>query len=213
MLHDIRPELPIIESVRYASNENFVGTVIKGYEQSPNVKCTLSAGRALKEVQSYLDHEKLGYSLVVYDGYRPQKAVDHFWDWSQSLGDTAKQDQYYPRLDKAHLFTLGYLAKRSGHTLGNTFDLTLIEVGKKVTEIQEIPRVLQSGVKTTYLDDGTLDMGTHFDFLDEASHHGSQAVSPDQRAHREMLRKIMEKHSFKAYNKEWWHYQYIAQEK
>lgn len=113
-------------------------------------------------------------------------------------------------MDKSQLFSLGYITKKSGHTLGNTFDLTLIETGKVLTEVQEIPRVLSSSLKMIYLQDGTVDMGTHFDCLDEASHHGSQDINPEQRAHREMLCSIMEKISFKPYEKEWGHYQYLG---
>lgn len=43
---------------------------------------TTKAGRALSNAQQ--DLNKYGFSLVVYDAYRPQKAVDHFIRWSKS---------------------------------------------------------------------------------------------------------------------------------
>ena len=211
MLSTISPEIPIIESIRYATEENFVGTVVDTYDKMPNILCTLEAGKALKEAEKYA--ATLGFEFVVYDAYRPQEAVDHFFRWSQDLkpGDTDKQYQYYPRVEKSQLFNLGYIAKKSGHTLGNTFDLTLIEMGKELTPIQEVSRVLQqSGFKMTYLDDSTLDMGAHFDFLDEASHDDSKEITLDQRANRAILKDIMEKYGFKGYKKEWWHYQYLG---
>ena len=33
--------------------------------------------------------------------------------------------EFYPRVDKARVFDLGYVARRSGHSRGSTVDLTL----------------------------------------------------------------------------------------
>jgi D-alanyl-D-alanine dipeptidase len=44
------------------------------------VVISIEAGLALAKVQE--DLKKIGYSLVVYDAYRPQKAVNHFIRWS-----------------------------------------------------------------------------------------------------------------------------------
>lgn len=52
---------------------------MKGYLK-PTVIITTAAGYALKGVQSTL--YDLGYRLVVYDAYRPQKAVNDFVEWS-----------------------------------------------------------------------------------------------------------------------------------
>lgn len=49
---------------------------------------------------------------------------------------------FYPQVDKARVFELGYIATRSGHSRGSTVDLTLVD--------------RQSGKE--------LDMGTPFDF-------------------------------------------------
>jgi D-alanyl-D-alanine dipeptidase len=46
---------------------------------------TKLAGYALKNVQSEL--RSIGYSLVVYDAYRPQKGVDNFVKWSKEPED------------------------------------------------------------------------------------------------------------------------------
>ena len=69
----------IILQPRYAISKNFIGEVIDGYLRQ-TVILTKSAGYALANVQA--DLKKLGYSLVVYDAYRPQKAVNHFMRWS-----------------------------------------------------------------------------------------------------------------------------------
>jgi D-alanyl-D-alanine dipeptidase len=45
------------------------------------VVISIKAGLALAKVQE--DLTKIGFSLVVYDAYRPQKAVDHFIRWTK----------------------------------------------------------------------------------------------------------------------------------
>ena len=131
-LHEIDPT--ILVSLRYNSKENFLGKHVDGYKKSV-VILTQQAAEALKKVQE--DVKKDGYSLVVYDAYRPQQAVDNFMRWSEDVKDQVKKDHYYPRVNKADVFDLGYVAKKSGHSRGSTIDLTLIKDGQKVHEIQE----------------------------------------------------------------------------
>jgi D-alanyl-D-alanine dipeptidase len=87
----------IIIQPRYAIPGNFVGEVVDGYLAQKAV-ITKMAGYALANVQSEL--KKLGYSLVVYDAYRPQKGVDHFVRWSKQLEDYKTKAEFYPYLDK-----------------------------------------------------------------------------------------------------------------
>lgn len=70
----------ILQASRYATTSNFVGEVITGYK-STQIVISNKAGQALANVQRKLNH--LGYSLLVYDAYRPQKAVDHFFRWAE----------------------------------------------------------------------------------------------------------------------------------
>ena len=57
---------------------------------------TQEAAMALALVQG--DVKKLGYSLVVYDAYRPQRTVDSFVAWSKNDSDVTMKDYYYPTL-------------------------------------------------------------------------------------------------------------------
>jgi D-alanyl-D-alanine dipeptidase len=170
--------------IRYNSENNFVGTRIDGYKASKAI-LTVEAANALKSVSD--DPDLQGYYLKVFDAYRPQKAVDHFMRWASDVNDTKMQAQYYPNVNKKDLFKLGYIAEKSGHTRGSTVDLTLVNK--------------QTGQE--------LDMGSGFDFLDEISAHGSKLVTKEQTANRDILKKAMEKHGFKSYAKEWWHYTLI----
>ncbi len=200
-LHEVDPTIQV--SLRYNSNENFIGKPIDGYKNSVVIMIQ-EAAQALKEVQAAV--KKDGYCLVVYDAYRPQRAVDNFIRWADDIADQPKKTHYYPRVNKADVFELGYVAKRSGHSRGSTVDLTLIRDGQSVHEVKEQKRKLSDGFTIIYLDDGTVDMGSSFDLFDEASHGTSKLVAEPYQKLRTYLRTVMEKHGFKTIPEEWWHF-------
>lgn len=200
-LHEIDPTILI--SLRYNTHENFVGSPVDGYKKSV-VIMTKQAAQALSEVQKHL--KKDGYSLVIYDAYRPQQAVNHFIRWSENTQDKLKEKHYYPRVAKNKVFELGYVAKRSGHSRGSTVDLTIIKDGEALHEIQEQERQLCDGCNIKFLDDGTVDMGSSFDLFDEASHTHNNLIEEKFQRRRNYLKNIMEQHGFKNYDCEWWHF-------
>ena len=59
---------------------------------------TLQAAYALKQVERILND--MGYSLVVYDAYRPQKAVERFFEFIQEPEDFKTKKLYYPYITK-----------------------------------------------------------------------------------------------------------------
>jgi len=203
-LHDVDPT--ILVSLRYNTQENFLGTTVTGYKK-PVVILTKQTAEALKKVQE--DVKKDGYSLVIYDAYRPQQAVNHFMTWSKNVADQLKKARYYPRVDKAKVFELGYVAERSGHSRGSTVDLTLIKTGaslRPIEAIEEKKRTLLDGFTITLLDDGTVDMGSSFDLFDKASHYENDLISHEFKTLRTYLKNKMEKRGFKNYAEEWWHF-------
>jgi D-alanyl-D-alanine dipeptidase len=170
--------------LRYAGPHNFVGAPIDGYEEAV---CLLSepAARALARVEEDLRAEGLG--LVVFDCYRPQRAVDHFARWAADPADVATRDAYYPAVPKSELYERGYVARRSSHSRGSTVDVGLVERGR----------------------DGSphpLDLGTPFDFFDPRSHTDAPDVEAAARARRLRLRAAMERRGFRNLPEEWWHY-------
>ena len=167
--------------IRYASDYNFVGAVIDGYN-APLAILSEPASEALKAVNEEL--KESGRVLLVYDAYRPVKAVDHFKRWAQDSEAIAMKDVFYPNVDKSQVFKLGYVASKSGHSRGSTVDLTLADM---VTGVPE-------------------DMGSPYDFFGDISSHGTKEITAEQTANRELLKKTMVKHGFRPYNKEWWHY-------
>lgn len=200
-LQEVDPTIKI--SPRYCSQENFLGKIVTGYKK-PIVVLTKQAAQALKEVQKEV--KKDGYCLVVYDGYRPQKAVNSFMEWAKDVSDQSKKDHYYPRVDKAKVFELGYIMERSSHTRGSCVDLTLIKDGQELHKIEQKKRTLLDGYVFTYLDDGTVDMGSHFDLFDQASHYENNLVEAKYKKLRTYLKEKMEKHGFSNYAEEWWHF-------
>lgn len=171
----------IVQDIRYASADNFVGERIDGYEAA-HCFLTRLAAVALARVQEEL--RPFNLSLKVFDGYRPQRAVDHFVRWAEDPAATAMKQHYYPVVSKDSLFAQGYIAVRSGHSRGSTVDVTLID--------------LQTG--------DALDMGTSYDLFDPRSHTASPHVGAQARAHRLLLRQVMEAQGFVNYAKEWWHF-------
>ena len=73
-----RPAHPA--DIRYATPHNFVGRPITGYRE-PICLLTRQAAEALHRVQDA--RWPAGYSLKVYDCYRPHTAVDDFVHWAE----------------------------------------------------------------------------------------------------------------------------------
>jgi D-alanyl-D-alanine dipeptidase len=196
----------IIQSLRYVTNENFIGEVMPGYKK-PKLILTKEAATALSKVQQEFLAE--GYSLVIYDAYRPQKAVDNFVRWGKDIRDVSMKERYYPRVNKEEIFELGYVAEKSSHSRGSTVDLSIIPVKNQLKTLDKIiysERKLSDGFTIPFLDDGTIDMGSSFDLFDLVSHQDSPLVTGEFAKRRNYLREKMKKHGFVEYPQEWWHF-------
>src|ERR1700743_3430434 len=102
-LRDIDPT--IVQDIRYAGSHNFVGRPIRGYLGAECI-LSMSAANALETVQRMLTGKKL--SLIVWDCYRPKRAVEDFIQWSRDPARTETKTEFYPRTDKKKLFSLGF---------------------------------------------------------------------------------------------------------
>ena len=200
-LSEIDPR--IHQSPRYAMDDNFLGRPIPSYN-TPTIILTEKAAEALSRAQAFV--HKDGFDIVVYDAYRPQTAVDAFALWATDLNDLSMKEYYYPRIDKSNVHELGYIAKRSQHSRGSAIDLTLIRSGHHVKDSVPVKRIMTDGTPFTFLDDGTVDMGAHFDLFDEASWHDSPLIEAEHLYWRNYLRHVMVSSGFEPYSKEWWHY-------
>ena len=171
----------LLVEARYATAHNFVGQPIEGYDR-PVCYLTRPAAAALAQVVK--DLEASGLTLKAYDCYRPERAVAHFVRWARNLADISQKGEFYPDVDKSTLFRDGYIAARSGHSRGSTMDLTLAHRA----------------------DGRELDMGTPFDFFSPLAWPSNRHVNAEAQANRMLLAQAMRRHSFMAYNKEWWHF-------
>ena len=167
--------------LRYYSSNNFIGKPIDGYIK-PTLILTKKATEALKNVQDELG--KLGFGLLVYDAYRPQRAVDQFIAWTKDSLDVATKTKYYPNVNKKDLIDQQYIASKSGHSRGSTVDVTIVSL------------------TTGHI----LDMGSAYDLFDEKSSIDYPNITRNQHAVRLLLKRRMEKHGFKSHPKEWWHF-------
>jgi D-alanyl-D-alanine dipeptidase len=166
---------------KYATWDNFTGKPVDGYLANRIVGTTalcLALEHAQKEAGS------LGFGLVLWDGYRPQRAVDCFLRWSRQPEDGRTKPRHYPNIDRAGMFEKGYVAAKSGHSRGSTVDLTLYDMA--------------TGELAA--------MGGGHDLMDPVSHHGASGITQAEEVNRQALRSIMEASGFRAYDYEWWHY-------
>ena len=179
-LEEIDPT--IIQDMVYARSDNFIGRPVAGYFAE---RCIVleKLGVALAQVQK--DALAQGLSLLVYDSYRPLRAVEDFVFWSKDLRDTKTKSTHYPNINKEDFFDLGYVGVRSYHCRGAAVDLTLVP--------KDSP-------------DTPLDMGTYLDFMDMQSHTGNQDISKEAKANRTLLCDLMHARGFANYPKEWWHF-------
>jgi D-alanyl-D-alanine dipeptidase len=166
---------------KYATWDNFTGKPVDGYRAN-RIVGTRALCAALERA-----HDKsaaYGLGLLLWDGYRPQRAVDRFLAWSTQPDDGRTKGRHYPNIERPDMFTHGYVAAKSGHSRGGTVDLTLFD-----TATGEL-----------------LPMGGGHDLMDPVSHHGAPGITDVEARNRQRLRSLMEDCGFDSYASEWWHY-------
>ena len=166
---------------KYATWDNFTGKPVDGYLAN-RIVGTRAMCTALE--RAWEKAESLGFGLLLWDGYRPQRAVDWFLRWSRQPEEGRTKLRHYPNINRAEMFEKGYVAAKSGHSRGSTVDLTLY-----------------------HLVTGELaPMGSDHDLMDPISHHGATGITQVEARNRHSLCSIMEACDFSRYDCEWWHY-------
>ena len=173
------PDLEI--DLRYAKKNNFVGQKIDGYTTEKAILSTKTAEALFAAQQEF---GRMGLGLKLFDGYRPQRAVDHFVRWAKIPSDTLMKAEFYPNITKSELFKKHYISTHSGHSRGSSIDVTLIDFNT----CEE------------------LDMGSSYDFFGKISNLDYQDLNAKQRSNRELIQRIMIKYGFRPYAQEWWHF-------
>lgn len=180
----------------YAGKENFIGRPIDGYTPGVNdfALMTLNSALALCDVQNALI-DRYNFGLLIFDSYRPKRAVLDFLEWSSAPLPTGMEGEYelvrkaihYPHIEKKQLFNLGYVALDSQHCYGHTVDLALIdELGNELT------------------------LGAPFDFMDPLSHNTvtENEIGKEAFTYRKILSEVMQEFGFIPYEKEFWHFSF-----
>jgi len=178
-LTDYIPDLKL--DLRYASSHNFVGRPIAGYKKKVCI-VTESCAKKLQKINKEL--KKYDLAILIYDAYRPQKAVNDFLLWARDLQDTLMKKEFYPYIPKKELFKRGFIASKSRHSSGSTVDLTLYSLKYNAV----------------------LDMGGTYDYFGVKSYVNYKKLNKEQQYNRQFLQKIMQKYGFRSYYKEWWHF-------
>jgi D-alanyl-D-alanine dipeptidase len=202
-LRDIDPA--ILQDIRYAGSNNFVGQPLRGYEAA---ECVVKrdVGLALQLVQQELAPQNL--SLKMLDCYRPARAVADMVVWARDGRETPAQKRYNPVFRKADLFRLGYIAEHSGHSTGAAVDLTLVDL-KADNSAQFDPSKAYADCtapESARAPEASVDMGTGYDCFDLKAHTAAPSITPAQRRWRNLLLAAMAKQRFVNYSKEWWHF-------
>nr|WP_240686916.1 M15 family metallopeptidase [Amycolatopsis suaedae] len=200
-LRDVDPT--ILHDIRYTTSHNFVGTPIRGYVQ-PLCLLTKPAAKALRAAQRKV--LRMGYTLKVYDCFRPQRAVDHFVEWARDLGDQKMKTEFYPRVDKTRLFADGYIAEKSGHSRGSTLDVTLVRLPPRWQRPYFPGEPLKNCYAPVRFPDNTVDMATGYDCFDTLSHTDDPRVTGAAREHRQLLKTVLAEAGFGNLPEEWWHF-------
>jgi len=160
---EIKTLIPnMIYDLRYATKNNFTQT--KLYKTGNVTFLRLPVARALERAQNELNEK--GYSLKIFDAYRPYAVTKKMWD-------LIRDERYVANPSKG-----------SGHNRGLAIDLTIVD-----------------------LKDGSeLNMGTGYDNFTDTAHHIFKDLPLTVLQSRTFLKETMEKHGFKAFETEWWHY-------
>ncbi len=158
----IKNHIPNIAlDIRYATENNFTKQVIY---TSSDAYLRYGTVKKLAAVQNELN--SLGYSLLIWDAYRPTEAQWKLWA-------VCPDPSYVSDPSK------GY----SGHSRGDTIDVTLIS-----------------------LDGEEIEMPSGFDEFGNAADRDYSDVSTTAAENAKLLERVMEKHGFSGYRKEWWHF-------
>jgi D-alanyl-D-alanine dipeptidase len=195
----------IIQDIRYAGANNFVGRPLAGYQAA---ECVVKrkVGLALKHVQQELAPRKL--SLEMLDCYRPARAVHDMVTWAQNGRETPAERLYNPAFSKKDLFRLGYIAEHSGHSSGAAVDLTLVDLKADNSPRFDPDKAYAdcTADASARAPEGSVDMGTGYDCSDVKAHTAARSITPAQRRWRNLLVAAMARQGFVNYSKEWWHF-------
>ena len=200
----------IEQDIRYASDRNFTGQRVAGYEAA---ECILLRDAALALKQAQADLNKQGFRFKVYDCYRPQRSVQSFLAWAQARSASATRlARHHPSVPRDKLVERGYIAPNSQHSTGAAVDLTIVALSSPVQPVFDPDGDFAdcTADKARREPDNSEDAGTGFDCFDIKSHSAAANLSSSQQRVRKLMIDVLAQHGFANYSKEWWHFRYVA---
>ena len=108
---------------KYATWDNFTGRPVDGYGAN-RIVGTKALCAALEDAREAA--ASLGFGLLLWDGYRPQRAVDCFLRWAQAAGERPDEAPALPEHRARPRWSSRATSPRSRATAGAArVDLTL----------------------------------------------------------------------------------------
>jgi D-alanyl-D-alanine dipeptidase len=178
-LVDIQKIAPdILVELKYSTTDNFLNLDV--YGELTRAYLQPEMANRLARAARYLQIDKPGYKLLIYDAARPNSAQYALWDALDALNIPKDKKAMYVADPK-----IG-----SNHNFGCAVDLTLTD---------EKGQPLDMGTKFDYF--GPLAYPRA-----EEEMLRSGKLTPVQIANRKILRNVMTKAGFSVNTTEWWHF-------
>jgi D-alanyl-D-alanine dipeptidase len=195
----------IIVNLKYFTNDNFIGRRVPHYYANKGIM-TKETALALSEAQKKFLSK--GYSIVIYDAYRPASSVKYFMEWMSDESDNIRKKYHYPYIKEKKDMKDIYIDSKSGHSRGSTVDMTIIKTNQKLLTESIYEERTFNGKIYPFNKDNTLDCGTSYDLMDPASwaDNNTLDLTKEQKYNRELIREVMESSGFKILPEEWWHF-------
>ena len=191
--------------MKYFSKDNFTGDIVPHYKANRGIMTKEAAIALSKAQKKFLEK---GYSIVIYDAYRPSSSVQYFVEWMNDKNNTKRKKFNYPYIEKKIDMKDIYINSVSGHSRGSTIDLSIIDKNKILLKESIYEERTFNGKIYPFNNDNTIDCGTSFDLMDPASwsFNNKYDFTEEQKNNRKFIRDIMESEEFKVLDEEWWHF-------
>ena len=195
-------------NLKYFTTDNFIGRRIPHYNANKGIMTKETAIALSKAQKKFLSE---GYSIVIYDAYRPDSSVKYFVEWMNDKNDTIRKKYHYPFIKEKNDMKDIYISSRSGHSRGSTVDMSIIKTDKELLINSVYSERIFDGKVYPFNDDNTIDCGTSYDLMDPASWSDNNPMdfTDEQKNNRELIKTIMESSGFKVLPEEWWHFSLV----
>ena len=192
-------------NLKYFGKDNFIGKKIPHYKANKGILTKEAADALIKAQKIFISK---GYSIVIYDAYRPASSVKYFVEWMNDKNDMIRKKYHYPYIkEKIDMMDI-YINSKSGHSKGSTVDISIIELDKELLKESIYEERTFNDKIYPFNNDNTIECGTSFDLMEPASWADNNYFNftDEQKNNRKLIRDVMESVGFKVIPEEWWHF-------